>query len=132
MLRCIASLLSFVFLQEKPHSKQIAVAKFCHSRWWDKWQQTRWRKFQIRFRSQRRYYFLLNRAKITLLLLFEIYANSVKVYFLFENAKLELYLKYFSNLFPIFQIPMLMKATSDDDNPTSGYIYQEVNSIFPA
>lgn len=27
------------------------------------------------------------------------------------------------------QIPMLMKATSDDDNPTSGYMYQEITSI---
>ncbi|KAL9956513.1 hypothetical protein ACROYT_G037997 [Oculina patagonica] len=27
------------------------------------------------------------------------------------------------------KIPMLMKATSDDDNPTSGYLYQEINSI---
>ncbi|KAJ7372713.1 AP-4 complex accessory subunit Tepsin [Desmophyllum pertusum] len=27
------------------------------------------------------------------------------------------------------KVPMLMKATSDDDNPPSGYMYQEINSI---
>ena len=79
------------------------------------------------FSFAKKVFFPLNRAKITLLLLFEIYASSVKVVFLFGNARLELYY-----LFPIFQIPMLMKATSDDDNPTSGYIYQEINSILLA
>ena len=33
------------------------------------------------------------------------------------------------NIFFYVQIPLLMKATSDDNNPTSGYMYQEITSI---
>jgi len=29
----------------------------------------------------------------------------------------------------LLQMPMLSRATFDDDNPTPGYIYQEINSI---
>lgn len=27
------------------------------------------------------------------------------------------------------KVPMLMKATSDNETPTPGYLYQEINSI---
>lgn len=36
------------------------------SKWPAKWQQTRWRKFPRRFRSQKRYYSPFNRTQVTL------------------------------------------------------------------